>query len=189
MQKKRLIVGLSGASGIIYGVRFLDWVSQMRDVEVHLVMTSAAKITLSHEMGITPNEVERKAAVVYDTRNIAAAIASGSFRTCGMVIVPCSMKTLAAIAGGDSSNLLTRAADVCLKERRPLILVPRETPLHLGHLRAMVRAAEIGAIILPPMPAFYFRPRTIDDLVDHTVGKILDQLGFEHALFKRWGES
>jgi polyprenyl P-hydroxybenzoate/phenylacrylic acid decarboxylase-like protein len=189
MRLRRLILGLTGASGIVYGVRFLDWVSRAGDIEVHLLMTSAAKVTLAHEMGLSPNELERKAAVVHDVRNIAAPIASGSFRTSGMVVAPCSMKTLAAIANGDSGNLLTRAADVCLKERRPLILVPRETPLHIGHLRALVKAAEIGAVILPPLPGFYFHPRTIDDLVDHTVGKILDQLGFEHTLFKRWGES
>ncbi|MBF6568984.1 MAG: UbiX family flavin prenyltransferase [Candidatus Binataceae bacterium] len=186
---RRLIVGLTGASGIVYGVRMIDRLREIGDVEVHLVMTDAARITLSEELGMSQSELGAKVAVLHNIRNIAASIASGSFVTAGMVVVPCSMNTLAAIAYCQSNNLLTRAADVCLKERRPLILLPRETPLHLGHLRAMVAAAEMGSIMLPPVPAFYFGPKTIDDLINHTIGKIFDQLGFGHALFPRWGEN
>jgi 4-hydroxy-3-polyprenylbenzoate decarboxylase len=186
---RRLIVGLTGASGIVYGVRFIERLSDLKEVEIHLVMTDAARITLSQELGMSQSELATKVAVMHNLRNIAASIASGSFVTTGMVVVPCSMNTLAAIAYCQSNNLLTRAADVCLKERRPLILLPRETPLHLGHLRAMVAAAEMGAIILPPVPAFYFGPKSIDDLIDHTIGKIFDQLGFGHSLFQRWGEA
>lgn len=185
---RRLIVGLTGASGVIYGVRFIERLKERGDVETHLVMTDAARITLSQEGGISGQDLTAKVAATHNVRNIAAAISSGSFQTSGMVVVPCSMNTLAAIAYCQSNNLLTRAADVCLKERRPLILLPRETPLHLGHLRAMVAAAEMGAIILPPVPAFYFGPKTIDDLIDHTIGKIFDQLGWGHSLFQRWGE-
>ncbi len=186
--QRRLIVGISGATGVIYGVRLIERLHARRDTEVHLVMSDAARITLSQEAGLTPDYLEAKVAQLHDFNNVAASISSGSFRTSGMVVAPCSMHTLASIAYGQADNLLTRAADVCLKERRTLILLTRETPLHLGHLRAMTMAAELGAVILPPMPAFYFGPKTIDDLVDHTVGKILDLLGFEHALFKRWGE-
>lgn len=189
MTTRRLIVGITGASGIIYGVRFIERLHERGDTELHLIMTDAARLTLAQETRCSPKELERKVAVVHNVRNLAAAVSSGSFRTAGMVIVPCSMNTLASIAYCQTSNLLTRAADVCLKERRPVILVARETPLHLGHLRAMVAAAEAGAIILPPVPAFYFAPKTIDDLIDHMIGKILDQLGWEHSLFKRWGET
>ncbi len=189
MTTRRLIVGITGASGIIYGVRFIERLHERGDTELHLIMTDAALLTLAQETKCSPKELEGKVAVVHNVHNLAAAVSSGSFRTAGMVIVPCSMNTLASIAYCQTSNLLTRAADVCLKERRPVILVARETPLHLGHLRAMVAAAETGAIILPPVPAFYFGPRTIDDLIDHMTGKILDQLGWEHSLFKRWGET
>lgn len=187
--KRRLIVGITGASGIIYGIRFIERLRERGDIDVHLVMTDAARVTLAHETGMTPQEVRNKADVEYDVRNLAAPISSGSFRTEGMVIVPCSINTLASIAFSQTDNLVTRAADVCLKERRPVILVVRETPLHIGHLRAMLAAAEMGAVILPPVPAFYQKPRTIDDLIDHIAGKILDQLGLGHDLFKRWGES
>jgi polyprenyl P-hydroxybenzoate/phenylacrylic acid decarboxylase-like protein len=186
---QRLIVGITGASGVIYGARFIERLHERGDTEIHLIITDAARLTLAHEMKQSSKELESKATVVHNVRNLAAAVASGSFRTAGMVVVPCSMNTLASIAYCQTTNLLTRAADVCLKERRTLILVTRETPLHLGHLRAMVAAAEAGATILPPVPAFYFGPRTIDDLIDHMIGKILDQLGWEHALFKRWGET
>lgn len=189
MTTRRLIVGITGASGVIYGVRFVERLQERGDTEIHLIITDAGRLTLAHEMKRSSKELESKAAAVHNVRNLAAAVASGSFRTAGMVVVPCSMNTLASIAYCQTTNLLTRAADVCLKERRPLILVTRETPLHLGHLRAMVAAAEAGAIILPPVPAFYFGPRTIDDLIDHMIGKILDQLGWEHSLFKRWGET
>ena len=154
MTTRRLIVGITGASGIIYGVRFVERLHEREDVELHLIMTDAARLTLAQETNCSPKELERKVAVVHNVRNLAAAVSSGSFRTAGMVVVPCSMNTLSSIAYCQTSNLLTRAADVCLKERRPLILVARETPLHLGHLRAMVAAAEAGAIILPPVPAF-----------------------------------
>jgi len=152
-------------------------------------MTDAARLTLAQETGCSPKDLERKVAVVHNVRNLAAAVSSGSFRTAGMVIVPCSINTLASIASCQTSNLLTRAADVCLKERRPVILVGRETLLRLGHFRAMVAAAESGAIIPPPVPGFYFGPKTIDDLIHHMIGKILDQLGWEHSPFKRWGET
>ncbi|MFQ5872178.1 MAG: UbiX family flavin prenyltransferase [Dehalococcoidia bacterium] len=188
MATRRLIVGITGASGIIYGVRFIERLYERGDTETHLIMTDTARVTLAHEMRVTPQSLRSKVAVEHDVRNLAASISSGSFRTDGMVVVPCSMNTLGAIAYCQTTNLVTRAADVCLKERRPLILVPRETPLHLGHLRAMVAAAEMGAVILPPVPAFYHQPQTIDDLIDHTIGKILDQLGWGHSLFQRWGE-
>jgi 4-hydroxy-3-polyprenylbenzoate decarboxylase len=186
---RRLIVGITGASGIVYGVRFLDRLRERGDVETHLVMTDAARITLSQELGLSGTDLAERVAVVHNVRNVAASISSGSFETAGMVVAPCSINTLAAIAYCQSNNLLTRAADVCLKERRPVILLPRETPLHLGHLRAMVAAVEMGAIMLPPMPAFYFMPKTIDDIIDHTIGKIFDQLGWGHNLFPRWGEN
>jgi polyprenyl P-hydroxybenzoate/phenylacrylic acid decarboxylase-like protein len=188
MTQRRLIVGLTGASGIVYGLRFIERACQRGDVQVHVVASDAAKITLAHELGATLNSLKEKVTAIHDIRNVAAPIASGSFRTDGMVVIPCSMNTLGAIAYCQANNLLTRAADVCLKERRPLILVTRETPLHLGHLRAMMAAAEAGALIMPPVPAFYFGPRTIDDLIDHTIGKIFDQLSLSHSLFQRWGE-
>jgi 4-hydroxy-3-polyprenylbenzoate decarboxylase len=186
--KQRLIVGISGASGIIFGTALIDALYACGLVEIHLVMTDAARVTLAHEMGISPKSLRDKVHVEHDMRNIAAPIASGSFITSGMAIAPCSMKTLASIAYCHSDNLLTRAADVCLKERRPVILLPRETPLHLGHLRAMVAAAEIGAVVMPPVPAFYNQPKTIDDIVNHIVGKVLDQLHIPHNILKRWGE-
>jgi polyprenyl P-hydroxybenzoate/phenylacrylic acid decarboxylase-like protein len=186
--KQRLIVGITGASGIIFGTALIDALHAFGQVETHLVMTDAARVTLAHEMGISPQSIRDKVHVEHDLRNIAAPIASGSFITSGMVVAPCSMKTLASIAYCHSDNLLTRAADVCLKERRPLILLPRETPLHLGHLRAMVAAAEIGAVVMPPVPAFYNQPKTIDDIVNHIVGKVLDQLHIQHDILKRWGE-
>lgn len=188
MTPDRVIVGISGASGILFGVQLIDVLRGYRDLEVHLVMTDAARITLAHEMGIGPESLRQKVHAEHDVRNIAASIASGSFATRGMVVAPCSIKTLSSIAYCQSDNLLTRAADVCLKERRPLVLVVRETPLHVGHLRAMLTAAEMGAIILPPVPAFYHKPETINDLVNHIVGKVLDQLSLENNMFARWGE-
>lgn len=181
----RVVVGISGASGSIYGVRLLEALAAAR-AETHLVISPGAERTIVLETPWTVDAVRSLAHAVYDARDIAAPIASGSFRTDGMVVAPCSMKTLAAIAHSLSDELLARAADVTLKERRPLVLVPRETPLHLGHLRNLVRAAELGAVILPPVPAFYHAPKTVDDLVNHTVGKVLDQLGIDHALFRRW---
>ncbi len=188
MSERHLIVGISGSTGTIYGVRLLEVLRGVPDVRTHLIMTPAAARTLVLETEYTPRDVEALADEVHPYKDMAASISSGSFRTMGMVVIPCSMKTLAGIALSFSENLLLRAADVTLKERRPLILVPRETPLHLGHLRLMVQAAEIGAIIMPPVPAFYHRPRTIDDLINQTVNRVLDLLGIELAadLFARW---
>ena len=183
----RLVVGLSGSSSPIYGIRLLEVLKTAR-VETHLVISDGAKRTIPLEARITLPEVAALATVAYNTHDLAAAISSGSFQTEGMIVAPCSMRTLAAIANSYDSDLLIRAADVTLKERRKLVLVPRETPLHLGHLRNMVRATEIGAIILPPMPAFYHQPKTVDDIINQTVGKILDQFRIEHNLFRRWGQ-
>jgi len=183
----RLVVGLSGSSAPIYGIRLLEVLKTAR-VETHLVISDGAKRTIALEARCTVPEVAALATVAYNTHDMAAAISSGSFQTDGMIVAPCSMRTLAAIANSYDTDLLIRAADVTLKERRKLVLVPRETPLHLGHLRNMVRATEIGAIILPPMPAFYHQPKTVDDIVNQTIGKILDQFRIEHTLFRRWGQ-
>ncbi len=183
----RLVVGLSGSSAPIYGIRLLEVLKTAR-VETHLVISDGAKRTIALEARCTVPEVAALATVAYNTHDMAAAISSGSFQTDGMIVAPCSMRTLAAIANSYDTDLLIRAADVTLKERRKLVLVPRETPLHLGHLRNMVRATEIGAIILPPMPAFYHQPKTVDDIVNQTIGKILDQFHIEHTLFRRWGQ-
>jgi 4-hydroxy-3-polyprenylbenzoate decarboxylase len=184
----RLVVGMSGASGVIYGIRMLEVLGSIPDVETHLIMSRAARQTITLETDWEPAKVEGLADAVHKFGDIAAAPSSGSFRLDAMVVVPCSMKTLASIAYSMSDNLLTRAADVALKERRRLIVVPRETPLHLGHLRAMTQLTEMGAILAPPMPAFYHRPATVDDIVNQTVGRILDLLGIEPAeqLFRRW---
>ncbi len=185
---RRLIVGMSGASGAIYGIRALEVLRGGKDIETHLVLSPSAKRTIVEETSWTAAKVEALAGVVYPHRDIGAAIASGSFRTAGMLIAPCSVKTLSGIAASYADNLLTRAADVCLKERRPLVLMLRETPLHLGHIELMARVTRYGAIVLPPMPAFYHRPETIDDIVNQSVGKALDQFGIPHRLFKRWKE-
>lgn len=182
---KRLIVGISGASGVIYGIRLLESLKDS-EIETHLVVTRAAEMTIAYETTYTAKDVKSLADVVYPLEDVGAAIASGSFQTLGMVVAPCSMKTLAEIATGVTGNLLTRAADVVLKERRRLVLVPRETPLHLGHLRNMVSVTEIGAIVAPPMPAFYAEPKTLDDLIDHSVGRVLDLFGIESGLVRRW---
>lgn len=185
---KRLIIGISGASGAIYGVRLLQVLRGIADVETHLVMSNAARQTLALETAISLRDVQALADVVYDARDIAASISSGSFKTMGMVILPCSIKTLSGIANSYSDGLLTRAADVVLKERRPLVLCVRETPLHLGHLRLMIQATELGAVIMPPVPAFYHHPQTIDDIIDQTVNRVLDQFDIKlpHDLFTRW---
>jgi len=183
--RKRLVVGISGSSGPHYGVRLLE-VLRPLDVEVHLVMSAAAHRTIEFEMGRDPAQVMALADVRHDERDIGAAPASGTFLTDGMVVAPCSIRTLSAIANSANDNLVVRAADVCLKEGRRLVLVVRETPLHLGHLRLMTQAAEAGAVILPPVPAFYHRPETIQDLVDHTVTKVLDQFGIHLDLVRRW---
>lgn len=186
--QKRLIVGLSGASGIILGVRLLEILKRI-DVEVHLVMSKAAEQTLACETKLKRDDVRKLADVVHPINDIAASISSGSFKTMGMVIIPCSVRTMSEIAGGATASLLTRAADVALKERRKLVLVVRETPLHLLHLRNMVALAEAGAIIAPPLPAFYNDPKTVDDIVDHTCGRVLDLFDIEAGVVKRWRES
>jgi 4-hydroxy-3-polyprenylbenzoate decarboxylase len=185
---KRMIVGMSGASGVIYGIRLLEVLRGAPDVETHLVMSTAAATTVSLETEMTPGQVAALADHNYRFRDIAAAISSGSFKTDGMVIVPCSMKTLAGIAYSFSDNLLLRAADVVLKDRRRLIIVPRETPLHLGHLRAMTAVTEMGAVLVPPMPAFYHRPQTVDDIINQTVNRLLDllEITLPEDLFVRW---
>lgn len=185
-KRARLVVGMSGASGQILGIRLLEVLRAFPDVETHLVISPAARATIRQETSWSPQAVQALADVVYRPGDIAAPIASGSFRTLGMVIVPCSIKTLSAVAHSYASDLLTRAADVTLKEGRPLLLVVRETPLHVGHLRLMLRAAEMGAIIFPPMPAFYERPRTLDQVVDSLVGRILARLGLENDLYPEW---
>lgn len=185
---KRLIVGISGASGAIYGIRALEALRAVKDIETHLVLSPSARRTIVEETSWTAARVEALADAVHPHRDIGAAIASGSFRTVGMLIAPCSIKTLSGIANSYDDNLLTRAADVCLKERRPLVLMLRETPLHLGHIELMAQATRYGAVVLPPVPAFYHRPETLDDIVNQSVGKALDQFGIPHRLFKRWKE-
>lgn len=185
---KRLIVGLSGASGAIYGVRLLQVLRDVAEVETHLVMSQAARQTLSLETDLSLRDVQALADVVHDARDIAASISSGSFKTTGMVILPCSIKTLSGIVNSYTDTLVTRAADVVLKERRPLVLCVRETPLHLGHLRLMTQAAELGAVIMPPVPAFYHRPASLDDVINQTVNRVLDQFDIHlpEDLFTRW---
>ncbi|MFN2279720.1 MAG: UbiX family flavin prenyltransferase [Candidatus Promineifilaceae bacterium] len=185
---KKIIVGMSGASGVIYGIRLLEVLKNVEEVETHLVASSAAAITIGLETTYTMDEVNALADVSYRFKDIAAPISSGSFKTDGMVVLPCSMKTLAGITYSFSDNLLLRAADVVLKDRRTLVVAPRESPLHLGHLRMMVQVTEMGAIVAPPMPAFYHHPQDIDDLINQTVNRILDLLGIEleSDLFKRW---
>ncbi|KOC92039.1 UbiX family flavin prenyltransferase [Winslowiella iniecta] len=185
---KRLIIGISGASGVIYGVRMLQILQQVAEVETHLVMSQAARQTLALESDLTVRDVQALADVVHDVRDIAASISSGSFKTEGMVILPCSMKTLSGIVHSYTDDLLTRAADVVLKERRRLVLCVRETPLHLGHLRMMTSAAELGAVIMPPVPAFYHRPESIQQIIDQTVNRVIDQFDIilPQDLFTRW---
>jgi flavin prenyltransferase len=180
----RLVVGMTGASGALYGIRLLEALRGL--VETHLVLTDWARKTIAIETDYTPEEVARLATHVHDNGDLSACISSGSFHTDGMIVVPCSIRTLSAVANSLSATLLDRAADVTLKERRRLVLSVRETPLHLGHLRLMERATECGAIMLPPVPAFYTRPTTVEEIVDHTVGKILDIWGMDVDLFRRW---
>jgi 4-hydroxy-3-polyprenylbenzoate decarboxylase len=184
----RLVVGISGASGVIYGVRLLELLKPL-PIETHLVMSKAAEMTLAYETDRKLGEIRGLADVCYPVADIGAAIASGSFRTLGMVIAPCSVRSLAEIATGVTASLLTRAADVTLKERRRLVLMVRETPLHAGHLRNMLALAEMGAIIAPPVPAFYARPDSIADMVDHSLGRVLDLFGIEAGTVRRWGEA
>lgn len=181
----RLVVGISGASGAVYGARVLDALREL-GVESHLVVTKAALLTLSQETDLSPDDLMSKADVTYKLGDVGAAIASGSFRTLGMIVAPCSVRTMSEIATGVTSTLLTRAADVVLKERRPLVLMVRETPLHLGHLRTMTSLAEMGATIAPPLPAFYARPASIADMVDQSVGRALDLFGLDWSAVRRW---
>jgi 4-hydroxy-3-polyprenylbenzoate decarboxylase len=184
-EPRRLIVGISGASGIIYGVRILQ-VLVGSGIETHLVMSDSAKMTLATEMDMSIKQVQDLATEVHNAKNIGATISSGSFKTMGMVVAPCSIRSLSEIAYGMTTSLLSRAADVALKERRRVVLMVRETPLHAGHLKAMTQASENGAILMPPMPAFYARPKTLDEMVNHSVGRCLDLFGIETALVNRW---
>ncbi len=185
---KRFIVGISGASGVIYGVRLLELLRRAK-VESHLVMTHSAEVTLAHETDLKVAAVRAMADAAYSVDNIAAAISSGSFKTEGMIVAPCSVRSMSEIATGVTSNLLTRSADVTLKERRRLVLLVRETPLHTGHLRTMTQLSEMGAIVFPPVPAFYARPKSVPDIVDQTLGRALDLFGIETGAVRRWGET
>jgi flavin prenyltransferase len=188
MAVSRLIVGITGASGAAYGVAALKAL-RAAGIETHLVISKSGQITASHELAMSLTEMTALADVVYKIGDVAAAISSGSFQTMGMLVAPCSIRTLSEIASGVTSSLLTRAADVVLKERRRLVLMVRETPLHLGHLRSMTAVTEMGAIVMPPVPAFYTRPATVDDIVRHSVGRALDLFGIGNELVSRWGET
>ena len=192
LNKNRLIIGISGASGIIYGLTLLQILKNLGDTkrpELHLVMSRSAEITLAYETKMKIKEVHQLADVVHANKDISASIASGSFKTVGMIIAPCSMKTLGEIASGVTNNLISRAADVTLKERRRLVCLTRETPLHIGHIKNMLALSEMGGIVAPPVPAFYAQPETIDDIVEHTAGRILDLFDIEVGLVKRWKDS
>lgn len=184
---QRLVVGISGASGIVYGLRVLDACREL-GVETHLILSKAAALTLSQETDLTPADVAAKASVAHRVGDVGASVASGSFPTLGMIVAPCSVRTMSEVATGVTASLLTRAADVTLKERRPLVLMVRETPFHLGHLRTMVRLAEMGAVIAPPLPAFYARPASLEEMVDQSVGRALDLFGLSWKPVKRWGQ-
>jgi len=185
--KPRMVVGISGASGVVYGVRLLAMLRPM-PVETHLVMTRTAEVTLAHEMDMKLREVHALADRVHAASDLAAPISSGSFKTLGMIVAPCSIRSLAEIATGATSTLLTRAADVALKERRRVVLMVRETPLHTGHLRSMAAVSELGAIVAPPVPAFYARPQSLEEMIDHSLGRVLDLFGIESGTVQRWGE-
>ena len=185
---RRIIIGLSGASGAIYGIRALEALKEVPGVETHLVLSPSAERTIIEETNWKVSDVQALADVVHLHHDIGAAVASGSFITAGMIVAPCSIKTLSQIANSHNDNLLARAADVCLKERRRLVLLVRETPLHLGHIELMAQVTRYGAVILPPVPAFYNQPQTIDDIINHTVGKALDQFEIPHQIMKRWKE-
>ena len=186
MDSQHVVVAITGASGSIYGIRTLELLRDMQNVETHLVITASAKSTINVETDYSSLEIENLADHVHGSRDIGASIASGSFQTCGMIVAPCSIKSLSAIANSFGADLVSRAADVTLKERRPLVLMVRETPFHLGHLRLMVKATEMGAVVYPPIPAFYNKPDSIGDLIDHSVGRALEHLGFEIPTLKRW---
>ncbi len=181
-----LVIGITGASGAIYGIRLLEVLSKIKDVETHLIISEAAEINIKYETDWKPEQVKALADVSYDINDIAAGLSSGSFKRDGMVIAPCSMKTVSALANSYTDNLIARAGDITLKERKKLVLLVRETPLHLGHLRNMVKLTEMGAIIFPPVPAFYHKPKTVQDLVDYSVGRVLDLFDIEHNLLPRW---
>jgi flavin prenyltransferase len=183
---RRIVLGISGASGVTYGVRILELLKDM-DIETHLIISNSGKVNIRIETDYTPEEVAAMATHTYSDTDMAAAISSGSFLTEGMIVAPCTIKSLSGIANSYTTNLLVRAADVALKEKRKLVLVVRETPLHKGHLRLMTMAADMGAHILPPVPSFYHKPKTIQDIVDQTIGKVFDYMGIQHALFTRWG--
>ncbi|MGD9042233.1 MAG: UbiX family flavin prenyltransferase [Desulfobacterales bacterium] len=185
---KRIVVGISGASGVTYGVRMLELLRET-EFETHLIISKAGRLNIEIETSYKPDRVEAMADFVYDHKDMAASLASGSFLTEGMVVIPCTIKSLSGIANAYNENLLVRAADVTLKEKRKLVLVVRETPLHIGHLRLMTLAAEMGAHLLPPVPSFYHQPKTLEDIIDQTIGKVFDYIGIEHDLFKRWGEA
>ena len=182
----RLIVAITGASGAIYGLRLLEALRAVPKAEVHLVMSRTGRVTVALETGRKVRDIEKLAHHVHRDEDLAASISSGSFKTAGMIVAPCSMKTLSGIVHSYADNLVVRAADVVLKERRKLVLMPRETPLHVGHCRLLLQAAEMGAIIAPPMPAFYNAPRTLDDAIDHSVGRVLDLFDIDSALARRW---
>ncbi len=186
---RRIIIGISGASGAIYGVRALEALKAVPDVETHLIMSPSAGQTILDETDWTVSDVKALADVVHNQKDIGASLSSGSFKTDGMIVAPCSIKTLSGIVNSYDDNLLTRAADVCLKEARRVVLLVRETPLHLGHLELMARAAKYGALVLPPVPAFYHRPKTLDDVINHTIGKALDLFDVEHRLYPRWKDA
>ena len=186
-ETQRLVVGISGASGIAYGLRVLDACREL-GVETHLILSKAAALTLVQETDLTPADVAAKASVAHRVGDVGASVASGSFPTLGMIVAPCSVRTMSEVATGVTASLLTRAADVTLKERRPLVLMVRETPFHLGHLRTMVRLAEMGAVIAPPLPAFYARPASLEEMVDQSVGRALDLFGLSWKPVKRWGQ-
>ena len=185
--KKRIIIGITGASGVIYGIEILRELTK-KDLETHLIISESGRKNIVLETDYSIRDVESVADKVYDNDDLEAPLASGSFLTSGMIVAPCTIKTLSGIANSYSDNLLVRAADVTLKEKRRLVLLVRETPLHRGHLRLMSMAADMGAHILPPIPSFYNRPKTIDDIIHQTIGKVFDYFGIEHSLFKRWGE-
>ena len=185
---KRLIVGITGASGALYGISILQMLKQHPEIESHLIISKSAGLTIEHETDFTLKQVKYLANVVHNPNNIAASIASGSFETIGMIIAPCSIRTLADISTCSSSTLMTRAADVCLKERRPVVLMVRESPFHLGHLRAMASVTEMGAIVMPPVPALYAKPQSVEELVAYSSARALDKFGIKMADMKRWGE-
>ena len=186
---RRIIVGISGASGAIYGIRMLEVLQGADDIEVHLIMSHSAGQTVADETDWKLADVRAMADVVHNNKDIGASLSSGSFRTAGMIVAPCSVKTLSGIVNSYDDNLLTRAADVCLKEKRRVVLLVRETPLHLGHIELMARAARYGAVVMPPVPAYYHRPKTLDDVINQTVGKALDFFDVPHRLFRRWKET